>query len=337
MYPGAQFGQLRTSSLRNTSGTRRKSARVHLIHSMIERAVAAKRESKTLDFKRSFDPGSTAEWCELVKDLVAIANSGGGYIIIGVNDDGTYAPDAILGPVLALDPAVLTDKVARYTGVQFDGCSIVEGQRDGRQVAVLVVTGATRPLIFEKPGTYPSGDGKQKTAFGTGTLYVRHSAKSEPATSDDISRIVERLLQAVRKEWMAGVRRVVNAPIGSAISVTPPSVRHSSDPEATPIKITDDPNAPEYRLVDPDQTHPWRQKELIANANLQLPTADSINQFDVLAVRQLYDIDTKPQFFHKPRFAAPQYSPEFLDWLLQRYAGDTAFFQKARQEYRRPR
>ena len=41
----------------------------------IERARVAKRESKYLDFKERFDPGSLGEWCELLKDLVAMANS----------------------------------------------------------------------------------------------------------------------------------------------------------------------------------------------------------------------------------------------------------------------
>jgi len=53
-----------------------------------ESAVSAKRESKAVDFKRSFDPASVAEWCELIKDIVAMANSGGGTILIGVNNDG---------------------------------------------------------------------------------------------------------------------------------------------------------------------------------------------------------------------------------------------------------
>jgi predicted HTH transcriptional regulator len=46
-------------------------------------------ESATIDFKREFDPTSPPGWCELVKDVVAMANSGGGTILIGVNDDGS--------------------------------------------------------------------------------------------------------------------------------------------------------------------------------------------------------------------------------------------------------
>ncbi|SRR5216684_7932635 len=56
-------------------------------------------ESATLDFKANLNPDSTQDWCELVKDIVAMANSGGGTIVFGVNDDGTSS-GADLQPIL---------------------------------------------------------------------------------------------------------------------------------------------------------------------------------------------------------------------------------------------
>jgi len=34
-------------------------------------------ESASADFKSSFDPQSKQDWCELIKDIVAMSNSGG--------------------------------------------------------------------------------------------------------------------------------------------------------------------------------------------------------------------------------------------------------------------
>jgi len=56
---------------------------------MDEAILTAKRESKHLDFKRSFDSDSAADWCEVLKDIAAFANSGGGNILVGVNNDGS--------------------------------------------------------------------------------------------------------------------------------------------------------------------------------------------------------------------------------------------------------
>jgi hypothetical protein len=304
---------------------------------MIERALHAKRESKTVDFKRSFDPENAGEWCELVKDLVAMANSGGGCVVIGVEDDGSIGPAGAASQALAVDPARITDKVARYTGVQFEEFGIAEGIRDGHAVGLLAVGPTMRPLVFEKPGTYPVADGKQKSAFSVGALYVRHGAKSEPANSSDVARILDRAVQFARKEWMAGVRRVVNAPAGSKVAVLPPGVRQSREAEATPIRITNDPAAPEYRLVEPDETHPWRQKELLAEVNTALPDETRINQFDVQAVRHVYAIDSEPRYFYKGKFTSAQYSPEFRDWLVEEYRADSAFFSRAREEFARRR
>jgi hypothetical protein len=295
--------------------------------------VSAKRESKTVDFKVSFDPDRASDWCELIKDIVAMANSGGGTILIGVNDRGDCTGDEAALKVMNNDPAKITDKIAKYTGMQFDAFAIDRCKRRGRWVAAITVGQSNPPLVFEKPGTYALEDGKQKTAFAVGTLYVRHGAKSEPARSTDIDRLIERHVNRARKEWLTGVKKVVTAPLGSAVSVLPPQVVQSDSPTATPIRITTNPSAPEYQLVDPDQTHPWRQKELIEELNNSLPT--KINQYDILAVRQLYEVDKNSNFAHKSRFAAPQYSRTFATWLLERHSRDPSFFQKSRDEYKR--
>lgn len=38
-----------------------------------------------MDFKAAFEAAVPGAWCELVKDMVAIGNSGGGAIVIGVD------------------------------------------------------------------------------------------------------------------------------------------------------------------------------------------------------------------------------------------------------------
>ncbi|KPJ64660.1 hypothetical protein AMJ44_12345, partial [candidate division WOR-1 bacterium DG_54_3] len=108
------------------------------------------------------------------------------------------------------------------------------------------------PIVFRKPGTYDIGSGKQRTAFSVGTVYFRHGAKSEPGTSDDIRRVIERQLDNIRKSWIKGVRKVVRAPEGSQVVTVLPSSRMSTsllqattvravkDPKATPVLLTRD-------------------------------------------------------------------------------------------------
>ena len=49
----------------------------------------AANERRQVDFKGAFDTGQAGDWCEVIKDIVAMANSGGGALVIGVKNDGT--------------------------------------------------------------------------------------------------------------------------------------------------------------------------------------------------------------------------------------------------------
>src|SRR5882672_10104693 len=98
---------------------------------------ATEKESGDLDFKSSFNSTSSHDWCELIKDIVAMANSGGGLIIFGVNDDGSPAT-ADLKQLMAVDPATIADKIQRYTNQHFAGCSLSSSSRRGCPVAVLL-------------------------------------------------------------------------------------------------------------------------------------------------------------------------------------------------------
>jgi hypothetical protein len=218
---------------------------------LISKALSAKRESKYIEFKHDFDPSSPGEVCELAKDIVAIANSGGGIIVFGLDSSG--APTgATLKALNLLDPADMANKIAKYTGpvsLEFEICQLV---KDGAKLQSFVIHAVSIPIVFQKPGTYDIGGGKQKTAFGVGTVYFRHGAKSEPGSTEDIRNAIERQLDALRKSWLKGVRKVVQAPQGSHIVTLPPTgaagtsplvgmtVRVVQDPKATPVILTRD-------------------------------------------------------------------------------------------------
>src|SRR5438105_1080910 len=107
---------------------------------LIAKALAAKRESKYIEFKQSFDPSDLGNWCELIKDLVALANSGGGVLLIGVNNDGSPSQADISG-VLQLDSAKFADKLQKYVHANFDGFEVHEAMKSGGPVALIEVAG----------------------------------------------------------------------------------------------------------------------------------------------------------------------------------------------------
>lgn len=296
------------------------------------KALRAVKESRPVDFKRELDFEASHTWPELVKDVVAMANSGGGAILVGLDDSG--APShADVTAVLNLDPAVITDKVHKYTGFHFEDFEITRQIKKRGRVAAIEIGPAETPIAFTRPGTY-AVDSKQKTAFSKGTVYFRHGAKSEPGTTRDLERYFERRLNSVRKAWFSGIRKVTQAPSGASVVTLMPSqdVVLSASPSALPVRLTDDPDAPAYRNIDHDATHPYRRKELVAAVRKRLPGAPALAPYDIQCVKQVYAIDEEKRFCHHPKYTSPQYSEAFADWLVEKYANDASFFEGARRK-----
>jgi hypothetical protein len=280
------------------------------VSSFLRRAENATRSSKRVALRDDVDE------VELVRDIAAMANSGGGVIVL----DG----------VAGLDEEVVHEQLERYVEPEFEGFSVEPVTRaDGRPSMALVVEGVRNtPLVFTRTGR----SGKD-VAFARGGLYFRHGAKSEAATGEDVRNFIRRQLEATRSQWLANIRQVMHAPDGAEVAVIETAER---DEEGRPtlIRLTTDPHAPLYGQVDPDQSHPYRQKEVIREVNKRLGEG-TVNAFDVLSVRRVHAIseETRPEFVHVPKFGSPQYSDAFVDWLASEYQRDPEFFASAKARY----
>lgn len=286
-------------------------------------------ESGVLEFKEEFDPSSTGDWCELIKDIVAMANSRGGRIIVGANDDGTHSGyDASV--FLGIDIADITNKIHKYTEGQFSEFRVYEISREGKPFAVLDVAGVRFPIVFSAPGTYEVAAAKQKTAFSKGTVYFRHGPKSEAGSSEDLRGALERELARVKDFWLDGIAQVVHAPEGSQVQIIKHAVSLVPTVDDTQkIRLTTGGEGPEFRVVDHDQLYPYRAKELIERLKEIIGTK-AVSSYDIQVVRKIHGVDDNPNFSHKGKFATRQYSDAFVEWLAAEYMNDSTFFQKAR-------
>lgn len=130
----------------------------------LEIALQATQESETLDFKKSLNVESKGEWLELIKDMVAMANSGGGIILVGLLDNGEPSGFDIT-PMLAIDPADLTNKIFAYTGQHFSEFRISAAYRESSQIAAIEVGGVAVPIVFNEVGNYKDRTKNQKVHF----------------------------------------------------------------------------------------------------------------------------------------------------------------------------
>jgi hypothetical protein len=249
-----------------------------------------------------------------------MANSGGGAVVLPESAD--------------VDEELIHEQLAQYAEPEFEGFELHQISRGGRPAtAILVESVSNTPLVFTRQGRYRAPDGGEHVAFVRGGLYFRHGAKSEPATGADVREFIKRQLDETRAQWLANIRRVMHAPGGAEIAVVETAER---DEEGRPtlIRLTTDPHAPLYGQVDPDQSHPYRQKEVIREVNARLD-GHSVNAFDVRRVRRVHTIteETRPEFVHVPKFGSPQYSDAFVDWLLSEHERDPEFFPRAKTKY----
>lgn len=297
---------------------------------LLTMASVAADESARVDFKSSFDPGQRGDWCELIKDIAAMANSGGGCIVFGVNDNGSRSAwDP--APVSSLDPAQISDQLRRYVEGLDDCVSVHIIRRGEHELPAMVVQAVHVPRVFINPGNYDRGGGKQTTAFSKGGLYFRHGAKSDPADQADLSASMERAIDAVREKWLGNIRQVMEAPPGAKVQLVTSDVRASSDGSAMPIRVVTDPSAPAYRVVNPDETHPYRQKELVVEVNKRL-NGTKINGFDVQCIRRATGTSqSRPELFHESKFGSKQYSAAFADFIVNGCNADPGFLSKARE------
>jgi len=83
-----------------------------------------------------------------------MSNSGGGLIIVGVDDDGNHLANADVASVLAVDPADVTNRIHSYTDQHFAAFEIVPSIRRSTPVAVIDVGPSDIPIVFT--GGWPS-------------------------------------------------------------------------------------------------------------------------------------------------------------------------------------
>lgn len=305
---------------------------------LISKAKSARTESKDLDFKAAFDPGILGDWCELLKDIAAMTNSGGGAIVFGVSNNARPS-GADLSSISTLDPATITNKIAVYTGSQFGDFELVQIRRGKGRVMALFIEGAHSPIVFIRPGEYEyelDGVMKKKTAFQKGTLYFRHGTKSEPAHPGDIEQFIMREVQRHRESWLRNIRRVAEISPDQIMSVHVSDGKSGAGSTAKLSRIVSTKTAPGVYPTNADSIWKYRAKDVIKRVNDRLNGKGVMGRHDILTIRNVHQIQEKhPDFAYRPFAHLPtQYSEKFIEWIVKSFNSDKNFFAITKEKYK---
>jgi hypothetical protein len=299
----------------------------------LARALRAVRPSKYVGFRRAFDPASDEAWCELVRDLVAMANTEGGALVLGLDRDGSAVG---LEPAVfhALDLASVTTRVREHTGYDLPELELRRCEKDGRDLLAFVLEPVSVPVPFTKSLACGSSDGRRAMPISPGSIYVRRGARSVPATRADLQAAIDRRLEQERSAWTARLEQAIRIP--ARVRVSPGvfgDVQQVTDPGAPAIRLVDEPDAPAYRLENPDALYPYRQKELIARLRELLPEGTPVSGHTILTINWAHKTRERPEWTYHPKFGSVQYNEAFARWIVEQVEKDPGFLEKAHRHW----
>jgi len=145
------------------------------------------KEDNRYEYKSIIDWTNDTAKIKYLKELVALSNAGGGYLIFGI-DDKTYKPTG-LSEQKSIDLKLITDWHQKYfaPAIEISGRTF---QKDG--VDYFVVYSAPFKEI-------PCVAIKEREEIKNGVIYYRYSGKSEPIKGTDLIK----LLFSIKRESAA--------------------------------------------------------------------------------------------------------------------------------------
>jgi len=166
----------------------------------IEQLLRQGYESPDLDYKETFD-NSDEHWMKLAKDVFAMANHGGGYIVFGV-PDGNFIP-AGMDTNFHIDSSVWSQKFNNWSTVRIEllykeYVKDINGQM--RKFPILYISGVMGTFALPKMnGVFTLRSGEQKAAFTNGVAYTRVNDSSVPAQGEDYFKLIWGMIARANK------------------------------------------------------------------------------------------------------------------------------------------
>jgi hypothetical protein len=195
--------------------------------------LAMARESAKLDYKLMYDASDRNSRVRLSKHILAMANTAGGYLVLGASDNGGRVG---LTPEIVerLDEADLRHQIGTFSTVPISLFLANRLELGGKIFAlVCVLPLSDRIAVAADDGSIVTS-GRPSTLFRQGDVLVRHGSASERWNQDDADWIAERIVRARKDQWLrdfAGdFKRLVELSGGGAQPIDASTLK--SPPEA---------------------------------------------------------------------------------------------------------
>lgn len=181
----------------------------------IDELLAEPRETLDVEVKEWLDLTTNEHRALIAKEIIALANHGGGFFVIGFSEaaDGTFTPATSRPPNLDdWSQDAIQSIVSRYLDPAIQ-CEVVHRPRPGSKEyhPTIIVPGGHRVPIKSKSA---SPDGRALVAH---RVYIRRPgpAAEEPRTAEEWDRLLERCLQNRKAELLNAMRSIMEGVVPS--------------------------------------------------------------------------------------------------------------------------
>ncbi len=147
-------------------------------------------EFRQCDFKAQLP-----EWSSLAKHILAMANSGGGAIIVGVSeqDDGSLEPK---GVDKIEDKAVITNGIKGFLPESLLGkIDLVDFRYDSSDFAKLAGKKFQTIFIGYEDTDLPYVTAKAGVSIRANAIYIRRDGSSDEASNDELQKLINKRLE----------------------------------------------------------------------------------------------------------------------------------------------
>lgn len=174
------------------------------------------REALDIEVKQWLDLSDNGHKAALAKEIIALANHGGGYIIVGFDElaDGTFQQSQDAPSDLSpWSQDSVQAIVSRYVDPAIQcQVTLIGHPADGRKHPVIVVPGGHRVPVRAKKGS------PDNTRLVTNRVYVRRPGPNseEPRTTEDWDNCFSQIVRNRQDELLAAMRTIVSGELPTA-------------------------------------------------------------------------------------------------------------------------
>jgi Schlafen, AlbA_2 len=217
-----------------------------LSESAIKYLLEYKEEDVFVDYKESFENSDGKQWIGITSDIMAFANTLGGYLVFGVRD-GDFEIVGIDEETISIltDTNLILQKINRFILPQFVGIRSKKYKTDKGTIVVLYIPeskGKTHIYVKDANHRYPKG--KTITFVNAGTIFIRRSATNNIVDPDDLEYIINKRIDFYKESILSRISKVIEAPSDHQVLIFDPESKSESSesyvisdsPDAIPVK-----------------------------------------------------------------------------------------------------